>query len=187
VGTNDIGAFELGGVAPQPPAPLSVVSRKVHGSAGAFDIDLLATPLRTECRSGGTGGTHQIVLTFAGDVTVTDLEVASSDNQATATLSYNGPVLTVNLSQVANAQTTSIKLVNVSDEINTGDVVIPFRVLLGDANGNGVVSASDIGQTKSQAGQPLNAANFRSDGNANGNINSTDISIVKSVSGTQLP
>jgi hypothetical protein len=81
------------------------------------------------------GGTHQIVLTFAGDVTVTDLEVTSTDNQATATLSYNGPVLTVNLSQVANAQTTSIKLVNVSDEINTGDVVIPFRVLLGDTNG----------------------------------------------------
>jgi CSLREA domain-containing protein len=187
VGTNDIGAFEVGGVAPQPPAPLSIVSRKVHGSAGAFDIDLLATPAQTECRSGGAAGTYQLVLTFADEVSVTDLEVSSSDNQATATVSYNGPVLTIDLAQVANAQTIALHLVNVSDEARTGDIVIPFHVLLGDTNGNGSVTASDIGQTKGASGQPVTTANFRTDVNANGAINSTDISAVKSVSGTQLP
>ena len=72
--------------------------------------------------------------------------------------------------------------------MNTGDIVIPFRVLLGDTNGNGAVTASDIGQVKSQSGQAVLEANFRSDVTVNGgSINSSDIGLVKSRSGTQLP
>ena len=186
-GVNDIGAFEAGATPPVPPAPISAVSRKQHGSAGAFDIDLLAAPSRTECRSGGAAGAYQIVVTFANDVALTDFAISSSDNLATGTVTVNGRVITIDLAQVANAQAASITLINVTDEINTGDIVIPFRVLVGDTNGNGTVSASDIGQLKTQAGQPVTGANFRSDLNANGAINSTDISLVKSRSGTQLP
>ena len=108
--TNDIGAFERGATAPRPPAPVTIVSRKTHGTAGKFDIDLLATPSRTECRSGGADKSYQIVVTFASDVALFDLAVSSTDNIATANVSVNGPTITIDLVQVTNAQTLSIKL-----------------------------------------------------------------------------
>ena len=62
-----------------------------------------------------------------------------------------------------------------------------MAILVGDTNGNGSVTASDIGQTKAQSGQPTTAANFRTDVNANGSITASDIGLVKSMSGTALP
>ncbi|MGH8100856.1 MAG: dockerin type I domain-containing protein, partial [Chthoniobacterales bacterium] len=101
-------------------------------------------------------------------------------------VTINGSVVTVNLSNVANAQTLTLKIFSVSDGANTGDVSSPMSVLLGDTNANGVVNAADISQTKSQSGQSLGASNFREDVNANGSINAVDISIVKVHSGTGL-
>jgi hypothetical protein len=60
-------------------------------------------------------------------------------------------------------------------------------VLLADTTGNGEVNASDVSQAKSVSGQPIAAANFRTDVNVNGVINSTDIGVIKASSGTQLP
>jgi len=60
-------------------------------------------------------------------------------------------------------------------------------VLVGDTNGNALVNASDISQTKSQVGQPVTGSNFREDVNANGLINASDVALVKSNSGTALP
>ena len=50
--------------------PTRVVSRNIHGSAGAFDIDLPMTGSPgVECRSGGANGDYQIVFTFLSEVT----------------------------------------------------------------------------------------------------------------------
>ena len=47
-----------------------VVSRKIHGSAGTFDINLpLTGNPGIECRSGGTSGTYTMVFTFANPLT----------------------------------------------------------------------------------------------------------------------
>ena len=54
-------------------------------------------------------------------------------------------------------------------------------------SGNGMVNASDVGQTKAQSGQLVNGTNFRTDVNASGFINATDISLVKSQAGRSLP
>ena len=54
-----------------PPQPTSVVSRKTHGTAGTFDINLpLTGTAGIECRSGGASGDHQVVFSFSnrGDV-----------------------------------------------------------------------------------------------------------------------
>jgi hypothetical protein len=92
------------------------------------------------------------------------------------------------VSGVANAQTATITIDNVNDGVNFGCVNIPFAVLLGDTNGNGSVTASDVGQVKSGSGQPVTGSNFRLDVTASGgNINASDIGLVKSRSGTQLP
>jgi hypothetical protein len=54
-------------------------------------------------------------------------------------------------------------------------------------NGNGAVNASDVALSKSQSGQVVTAATFRSDVNADGSINAADVSFVKSLAGTGLP
>ena len=98
-----------------------------------------------------------------------------------------GSVVTVNLTNVSNAQTLTIHLLTVSDGTNTANVDIPMSVLLGDTTANGSVNSSDISQTKAQSGTVPTASTFRTDVTVNGLINSSDISTVKSKSGTALP
>ena len=183
---NIVTVFGPGGATP--PVPTSVVSRKTHGSAGTFDVSLPLTGTPgVECRSPGAGGTHRLVVTFANSVTVGGIIVSSANGQATGMQSASGAVVTVDLGSVANAQIVGVTLTNVNDGTNAGDVAIPFRVLEGDTSGNGMVTSTDIGQTKGFSGQPLTVGNFRADVNATGGINSTDLGIVKARSGTMLP
>jgi hypothetical protein len=62
-------------------------------------------------------------------------------------------------------------------------VNVRLTALLGDTNGNGVVNASDVGETKAQAGQFATSMNFRTDVTANGVTNSSDVALVKAQSG----
>jgi hypothetical protein len=96
----------------------------------------------------------------------------------------SGNVVTIPLTNVANAQPIQVTLNNVNGSTN---IIIPMRILVGDVNGNGGVTASDIGQVKASAGQPVGSTNFRADVNPNGSINATDLSLVKSRAGTALP
>ena len=54
--------------------PTSAVSRKTHGGAGSFNIDLPLTglpgSLGVECRSGGATNDYQLVVTYPANVTV---------------------------------------------------------------------------------------------------------------------
>ena len=97
--------------------------------------------------------------------------------------------MTVNLTGVTNAQTTTVSLDNVTDSssqvLPTTAIAIGF--LVGDTSGNGSVNASDVSQTKLQSGQVVTATNFREDVTVNGSINASDVSLVKSNSGTALP
>jgi hypothetical protein len=163
---------------------ISVVSRKAHGSAGAFDIDLANDG--TECRAGGTSGDYQIVATFPESVTTTGASVISGLGRVSSTTS-NGSHVTVNLTRVPNAQTITVRLAGVSDGVNSTSLDIPMRILFGDTTGDGVVNASDISQIKLQSGQPVSSSTFREDVTANGVINSSDVAAVKAASGTALP
>ena len=172
------------------PVPTSAVSRKVHGGAGTFDINLPLVPISgavgIECRIGAVAGAHQEVITFASPVTVSGVAVTSGTGSAT--FSGSGTtVITVNLTGVTDVQRLGVTLQNVSDGTNTGDVMVPMGVLSGDTGANGSVSAADVGQTKSQSGQPVGAGNFREDVNSNGSINAADVGLVKSKSGNTLP
>ncbi len=135
------------------PVPTSIVSRKTHGGAGTFDINLPATGNPgIEDRTGAVAGAHQIIVTFANAVTVSAASV-SSGTGSVASFSVSGAQVTVNLTGVTNAQVINVKLTNVNDGVNAGDVTMPMAVLLGDTNGSGTVTASDVGQTKAQSGQ----------------------------------
>jgi hypothetical protein len=172
------------------PVPSSAVSRKVHGAAGTFDVNLpvvaIGGAVGIECRTGLVAGEHQEVITFASPVTVSGVAVTSGTGSATFTGSGTA-VITVNLTGVTNAQRLGVTLMNVNDGTTVGDVLIPMGVLSGDTNANGSVNAGDAAQTKGQSGIPVGAGNFRTDVNSNGAINAGDVALVKSRSGTALP
>lgn len=170
-----------------PPAPTQVVSRKLH-SGMPFDVVLpLTGNPGVECRSGGGSNAHQVVFTFAAPVTFSGASVTSGTGSVLTSSGTGTNTITVDLTGVSNAQTVSVTLANVSNGSASGNVVVPLGVLLGDTNGNRVVTASDIGQVKSQSGQSATAANFRNDVNTSGSINASDIGQVKTQSGTSLP
>jgi hypothetical protein len=171
----DIGADEAFG-----PVAVTAFSRKTHGAAGTFDIPLPGV----DPRSDGSGN-HQVVFTFASPVTFTGATASGAAVSSTTGSGTN--TVTVNLSGVANATRVTITLQCATDGSTSGDVITTVGFLQGDTNGNGTVTAADIGQVKSQSGVPLTAANFRSDLNANGAITAADIGIVKARAGTQLP
>ena len=181
---------------PPPPlvAPMGAVSRKVHGGAGTFDIDLpLTGNAGIECRSGGASGDYQVIVTFASPVTLSNVTVGATGGGNTTSsasvtgYSINGSQVSIDLTELPNAQTSLITLSNVSDGAATNDVIIPMSVLLGDTTGNGTVNSSDVSQVKLKSGQAVDATNFRADVGVNGSINSSDVSQVKLQSGTALP
>ena len=185
--------WDVATVAYSLPAPPMVVSRRNHGNAGPFDIDLpLTGAAANECRSGGASGSYQMIFTFIVPVTASGA-FASPGTGNTAEVdgppvrSVDGKEITVNLKNVGNAQTIMVTLLGINDGTNTSDVAVQMALLVGDTTGNGAVNSSDISQTKSQSGQTVSAANFRQDVTVNGSINSSDISLVKSNSGTALP
>ena len=166
----------------------SAVSRKTHGAAGVFDVNLPLTGAPgVECRSGsGVGsGDHQIVVAFAAPVTVPSLIANGVFSGGNFSVAAN--VVTVNLTGVGNAQTLTLVFDGVTDGVNTGTVSVPIAFLVGDVNASRSVSASDVGQTKAQSGQAVTGANFRTDVNASGSINGSDVGLVKSRSGTSVP
>ena len=180
---------------PSTPIAQSAVSRKTQGSAGSFDVDLpLSGTAGIECRSGGATSDYTIVVTFLANVSVNGNPQAAVTSGIGAIGSGGvsdggmviiaGNVVTIPLTNVANAQTINVTLNNVNGSSN---VTIPMRVLIGDVNGNGAVNASDVALTKSRIGHPVDATNFKADVSANGLINATDVSLVKSLVGTGLP
>jgi hypothetical protein len=166
----------------------TAVSRKTHGSAGVFDVNLPLTGAPgVECRNGsGVGsGDHQIVVAFAAPVTVPSLTASGVFTGGGFAVDAN--VVTITLNGVANAQTLTLRFDGVTDGVNTGTVSIPIGFLAGDTNASRSVNSTDIGQVKTQSGQAVTGANFRTDVVAGGAVNATDIGVVKTRSGTSLP
>jgi hypothetical protein len=181
VWTRSRGAY----VWPLPSAPLlnltKVVSRKTHGSAGDFDIDI-TNGNAIECRSGGSNNTYKMIFSFSNSLN--SCGVASA---GTVTPGPGSNQCSVDVS-VPTGQYITVQLTGVTDtNTNIGNFSATMGVLVGDTTGNGLVNSSDISQTQSQSGLAVTADNFREDVTVNGVINSSDISLVQSQSGTALP
>ena len=162
-----------------------VVSRKTHGSAGTFDINLA---LADECRSGGASSDYQIIFTFPVSVTFTSAAVTAGTGAVSSSSGSGTPNIIVNLTGVINAQRIMVTLYGVNDG-GTGSVNLTAQmgVLIGDTSADGAVNSSDVAETKARSGMTINPTNFRSDVNANGSINDSDVSLIKSNLGTGLP
>ena len=167
----------------------SAVSRKTHGSAGTFDIPLpLSGNPGVECRTGGATNDYTQVFTFTNNVVSGNASVTSGIGNVSGPPTFSGNTMTVNLTGVADMQTLTVTLSGVTDQFSQvlPDTSVSVNMLIGDTNGNGIVNATDIAQTKGQVGQPVSNSNFRTDVNASGIINATDVAIVKAHSGNSI-
>ena len=165
----------------------SAVSRKVHGPAGPFDINLpLVGNPGIECRTGPASGSHQVVVRFVTPVTLSSASVTSGTGSVSST-TVSGNQVFVNLTGVANVQTIAITLFGVNGGSGPSNVVVPMSLLLGDTTANKAVNSTDVTQAKTLSGTAANSNSFRADVTANGLINSSDVSTIKSKSGTALP
>jgi hypothetical protein len=164
-------------------SPLSAGSRKNHGGAGSFDLNVPASNgLGVECRTPGSGNTHQIIFTFANPVTITDATATPGPN-ATGSVAgspiVNGNHVTVNLSNVSNPQRLTLKLLGVSDGVIANDFLVTMGFLSGDVNANGAVESSDVSAVQGHTRQRVSNSTFIYDVNCNGSIESSDVSTVQ--------
>jgi hypothetical protein len=109
----------------------AVVSRKVHGSAGTFDVDLpLTGSPGIECRSGGANSDYTLVFTFANPLTsVSGANVTTGTGSvATANIDSNDAHnYIVNLTGVTNTQTITVSLTNVTDSAGNFSSALSLR------------------------------------------------------------
>jgi hypothetical protein len=168
-----------------------IVSRRVHGSAGPFDIDLTGGS-GIECRSGGTNGDYTLVFTFINPLTTVGGASVTTGTGSVAS-SYIGPTdahnYVVSLTGVSNAQRLTISLSNVSDSAGNSSAILTasMGVLLGDVDASGRVDSTDVFQVRQQTLQNTNSSNFRMDVDESGRIDSTDVFIVRQQTLTSLP
>jgi hypothetical protein len=172
-------------------APLALttaVSRKDHGLAGTFDIDLpLVGEPGVECRS--SGGNHTLVFSFSNNVVSGNASVTTGIGSVLGSPTFATNTMTVNLIGVTDVQQVTVTLSNVTDSFAQvlPDTPVSVNMLIGDTNGNKTVNAGDVAQTKGQSGQPVGTGNFRNDVNVSGSINAGDVAQVKANSGHTLP
>lgn len=168
-----------------PVQAISAVSRKTHGGAGDFDIDLpLSGPPAVECRLSSS---YKVIFTFPTVVTLSGAAVTSGTATMVTPSGSATNVVTVDLAGVTDTPAVTITLLDVDDGTNTNNVAVRMRVLSGDTNGSGSVSAADVAQVKAQSGAVTTTANFRLDVNASGAISASDVALVKSKSGSSVP
>jgi hypothetical protein len=164
-----------------------VVSRKIHGPAGPFDIALpTGGSAAIEPRSGGARNAYTLVYTFgsnlgfAGAAAVTQ----GNANMASTVVGPNLNQVTVNPTDVVNLQHLVVTLTGAQDASHV--VLAPqaahVDVLVGDVNGSRQVDSGDVLLVQKQNGKalpPNGTADFRRDLNANGFIDSGDVSITQ--------
>jgi len=170
-----------------PPSVVSVVSRRVHGVAGTFDLTLggVATNPTTEPRQGTS---HTIVFTF--DKTVTAGNALVTEGTATAGApTFVGNEMRVPLTGVSNQQyvTVAVSSVQGADGSTGGSGSVRVGFLLGDVNQNRVVTVADLGQVNAQIAQLVSATNFLKDVNASGTLSVADKGIVNTQITKALP
>ena len=160
-----------------PPVLSSAISRKVHGSAGTFDLVLSLAPTNptTEPRAGPA---QTIVFVF--DKAVTAGIATVTEGTATAGVpTFAGNAMTVPLTGVSNLQYVSVAVTAVAaaDGGTGGAGSVRVGYLLGDVSTNRVVTLSDLGQVNAQVAQLVTGANFLKDVNASGTLTLADLAI----------
>jgi hypothetical protein len=164
------------------------VSRKTHGAAGTFDVELpLNGSAGVECRNGG--GNHSFVFSFNNNVMSGNAAVTSGTGMVSGPPTFSGNTMTVNLTGVTDVQQITVTLSGVTDCFGSilPNTSVNAVMLIGDTSANRVVNATDVAQVKSQVGAAVTSANFREDVTVNGVIDASDVGLVKVNVGHSVP
>lgn len=162
------------------PTLSGVASRKVHGSAGTFDLALATDPANPTVEPR-MGPTHTIVFTF--NKAVTGGSASIGQGVATAgTPTFASAEMRVPLTATSNAQYVIVNVSGVAaaDGGTGGSGSVRIGFLAGDVNQNRVVSLADVGLTNAQLTQSVTAANFLLDINASGTLSLADKGVANS-------
>src|SRR5207302_3510550 len=131
---DDVQAGPVSCVSIGPPALTRVVSRKMHGGAGTFDLTLnLGTPVTIEPRSGGSpSGNQTLVFNFVNTLNITNpvssITATATTSSGTQNLAPTGQLLgdthlyQVDMTGVPHKSHVTVTLHGVTDFLgNTGD------------------------------------------------------------------
>ena len=144
----------------------------------------------TEPRKGVTVGSYNLELVFSAPVSgltaTLGLQGTGTAVGTVQSVSYDTThkVVTVALTGVGNDQALNLHLGNVG--VSNGTADIPFNVLWGDVNSDGVVGNLDLRIVQNSASTVLTSANFGYDLNCSGAIDAADAAIVSAQNGTAL-
>jgi len=165
------------------PLITAAVSRKMHGTAGTFDINVEAE--ERECR---TDGVTTLVVTFDQDVygsgNLSDIWLSTGTVED---VTINANEVTVDLSGVPNTTVLTVAFPGIIN--NAGQPcadTLCVCVLVGDVTGDGAVNIFDLVTVRDNTGQPMTEANCRSDVNGDGEINIFDLVTVRDQTGTMV-
>ena len=182
-GLPDAGAYEYLGPSPQ---LTQVVSRKVHGSSGTFDL-LLSIGGVNRTIEPRKNGANRLVFTFSEPVKAADNSISSNEfsivNATFSSVQISQNTLTLILTGVVDQKYASVTLKGLVDQ--TGNALIGVSTvavgnLFGDVNQSGRVTVSDQQAVKNRLLTPVGATNFLYDVNMTGGvIGVSDQQIVK--------
>ena len=162
---------------------VSASSRKKHGNAGTFDIDLPLTGTPgVECRVGN-GGTflQTIVFAFSQPVTsISGVTTTTCGNVKRTTIS--GSTVTVELGHVTcDGSDITVTVPGVNGASSSVDASATMTLRTGDVNADGVVNLTDLEEIRMEVGRGLvTEDNFRDDITVDGKVNHGDTTLEKS-------
>jgi len=166
---------------------VSAASVKTQGTQ-TFGVPLpLTGEPGVECRSNRNK--HTLVFTFSENVVSGTASLTGGTGNVSGSPIFSGNSMTVNLKNVADVQKITVTLMDVTSSTSEvlPDTAASMNALVGDANGDKTVDATDLNLTKAQVGLPVTVSNFREDVRVDGAINSTDVKTVRGDLGHTLP
>lgn len=171
MGGSPSGAAE-GWIAKMPPLLLTAESERFH-AAGENGIAGRVPAGGSECRN--IDGTVNVVIKFDRDAFSSDGDSFVAGDftvqNGTVTNASGGPkTVLVDIANVIDKACLSISFIAEDADGNETCYQVEWPILLGDANNDGVVDASDEALLTSKDGQTLPATDFRCDLNFNGTI-----------------
>jgi hypothetical protein len=162
---------------------VSAASRKKHGNAGPFDIDLPLTGIPgVECRVGNGGTFRQaIVFTFSEPVTSVSGTTTTTCGSVNST-TISDSTVTVELGHVnCDGSDITVTVPGVNGASGSVDASATMSLRTGDVNADGVVNNTDLKEIKLNVGRGLvNEDNFRDDIRVDGKVNHGDTTLEKS-------
>jgi hypothetical protein len=190
-------------IPPDPPHLVSAASRRWHNSV-PYDLNL-PIALASTASEPRKNGLELLILTFDKPVQATDGVLDTTIHPDTsgevvlkgggadgyAELSPDGTAMEIWLLPGPAAGTCfSVTVQGLEDTAEhvalAGDNDVHVRILQGDVNSSGTITAGDMGLTKMQLGATITAENAKYDINYNGQFSIDDLDLIKNDLGASV-